>query len=80
MSPGVLKRPGFVVVARRAQHIGEPWHESRTSESIAKATGASLVTMVLFPGAAPDAKDYIGAVDHNVKAVAQALSQRKTER
>ena len=57
--------------------LTEPWHESRTPQSIARETGAQVVTTSLFPGSAGGTKDYIGALDYNVKGVAQALQSAK---
>lgn len=55
----------------------EPWFETRSAESIAAQTGAAVVTMSLMPGGAAEAVDYLSAVDHNVRSVAQALESRK---
>ncbi len=54
--------------------LTEPWHESRTSESLARQTGAKVAVMCLFPGTVPEAKDYFSMMDYNVKKVAEALS------
>ncbi len=54
--------------------LTEPWHEGRTSESLARQTGAKVVVMCLFPGTVPEAKDYFSMMDYNVHKIAEALS------
>ena len=55
--------------------LTQPWYESRTSESISKATGAKVVTMAMYPGSIKEAKSYIDNIDYNVQSVLKALSQ-----
>lgn len=55
-----------------------PWFESRTPQSIASTTGASVLTFAAQPGAVPEAKDYITTVDYNVKSIVAVLA--KTEK
>jgi zinc/manganese transport system substrate-binding protein len=52
-----------------------PHYGNRTSESLAKATGAKVVTMALVPGAVPEATDYIATMDYNVAGVLKALGK-----
>ena len=54
--------------------LTEPWHEKRTPEAVARETGAKIVTMALFPGSVPEAKDYMSMMDYNVRKIAEALS------
>jgi len=52
-----------------------PWYEDRTPRFIAKETGAAVIVTTNYPGALPEAKDYFSAMDHNVRAVADALAK-----
>lgn len=51
----------------------DPWYERRTPEFIARQTGAKLLDMTLYPGGAPDAEDYLSAMDRNVSLLAESL-------
>ncbi len=57
--------------------LTEPWFEARSAEFISKQTGASLVVMALMPGAAPEAKDYLSAIDYNVRSIVRALESKR---
>jgi zinc/manganese transport system substrate-binding protein len=50
-----------------------PWYEDRTPASLARETGARVVVFDPYPGAFPEAADYLSAAGRNVKAVADAL-------
>lgn len=43
------------------------------AESVAQATGAKLVELPVMAGGLPDTKDYIGFVEHNVRAMVKAV-------
>ncbi len=52
----------------------EPWYEKRSSEAMAKQTGAQVITMALFPGTVPEAKNYLEAVNYNLMLLLKVLS------
>lgn len=54
--------------------LTDPWYEKRTAESIAAQTGAKLLAMALYPGAAPDTGDFFSWNEHNVRLVSSALA------
>ena len=43
------------------------------AETVAHATGATLVELPVMAGGLPDTKDYISFIDHNVRTMLQAL-------
>lgn len=52
-----------------------PHFESRTPDSLAKATGARVVVIAPVPDAVPEATGYIAAMDYNVAAVLKAMGK-----
>ena len=52
----------------------DPWYERRTPESIARESGARLLTMAVMPEAVPEAAGYFAWMDYNVRQVAEALA------
>lgn len=52
-----------------------PYFESRSTDSLAKATGAHVVVIATGPDAVPEAADYIAAMDHNVAGILNALGK-----
>ena len=52
-----------------------PHFESRTPDSLAKATGAHVVVISPVPDAVPEATGYIAAMDYNVAAILKALGK-----
>lgn len=57
--------------------LTNPHFERRTPDSLARATGASVVTVALTPDAVPEAADYISAVEFNVAGVLRALTPKQ---
>lgn len=57
--------------------LTNPHFERRTPDALARATGATVVTMALTPDAVPEAADYISAVEFNVAGVLRALPPKK---
>lgn len=53
-----------------------PWFETRTPKSIASETGAVVITFAPRPGAVPEARDYISAINYNVESVLNVLSKK----
>lgn len=54
-----------------------PFFDERHARFIAKQTGARIARLVHQPGSRPDANGYIGMIDHNVNALAEALTPEK---
>jgi zinc/manganese transport system substrate-binding protein len=55
----------------------EPYFDEKTPKSIAEQTGARLLRFIPSVGGSPEAKDYIGLFDYDVKLLADALAARK---
>ena len=55
----------------------EPYFDEKTPKSIAEQTGAKLLRFIPSVGGSPEAKDYIGLFDYDVKLLADALAARK---
>jgi len=53
--------------------IREPFYEMRTPESVARLTGARIVTLAPQVGALPDAGDYLAMFDTNLRLLAEAV-------
>lgn len=53
--------------------LTNPHFERRTPDSLARATGATVVTIALTPDAVPEAADYISAIEFNVAGILRAL-------
>jgi zinc/manganese transport system substrate-binding protein len=53
--------------------LTNPHFERRTPDALSRATGATVVTVVLTPDAVPEAADYISAVEFNVTGILRAL-------
>lgn len=53
-----------------------PHFENRTPESLARATGARVVSIALVPDAVPEATTYLSAFDYNVKALLNVLEKK----
>jgi ABC-type Zn uptake system ZnuABC Zn-binding protein ZnuA len=66
----------------REQHIGlivRQAHEpARNAEQLARATGAEVLVLAASVGAVPQAGDYIGLLDYNVRSLAAAFARRGT--
>jgi len=53
--------------------LSAPWSDQKLAERIAQEAGGKVVSMASAVGAVKGADDYLGTIDYNVKAVAQAL-------
>jgi zinc/manganese transport system substrate-binding protein len=53
--------------------LSAPWGDTKLAERVAQETGAKVALMASAVGAVKGTDDYLDTVDHNVKAVAQAL-------
>lgn len=80
--PGIPPSPGHtaeLIAMMKERHVPliltMPHFESRTPESLAKATGAHVITMASVPDAVPEATDYITAMDYNVAGILKALGK-----
>jgi len=78
--PGIPPSPSHLVsVAKQMRQAGvkailqEPWHERRTSDLLAKQTGAKVVVLPVQTGSDPAAKDYPATVKRLAEKVAAAL-------
>lgn len=78
--PGIPPSPAHTAaLIKRMKEEGvrlvftHPWFEARTPEAIAKATGATVLTLALFPGEAPGTPDAIATIDRNVAQVVEVL-------
>lgn len=56
--------------------LASVYFDSRHARTVAGRTGIPVVTLAHQSGALPGADDYLGTVDHNVRAVAEALRGR----
>jgi len=52
--------------------VREVQYPSGLAESVAQATGATLVELPVMSGGLPDTKDYISFIDHNVRTMVKA--------
>jgi ABC-type Zn uptake system ZnuABC Zn-binding protein ZnuA len=78
--PGIPPSPGHLarLIERMKQEkvkavLVEPWSDRRLAERIAEEAGAKAVVMATSVGAVKGADNYVAAVDHNVRALADAL-------
>ncbi len=53
--------------------VVEPWNDVKLAERVAQEAGARAVVLASMVGGVKGADSYIGAIDHNVNALAQAL-------
>jgi zinc/manganese transport system substrate-binding protein len=53
--------------------IVEPWNDLKLANRVAEEAGAKAVVLASLVGGVKGADTYIGAIDHNVNALAQAL-------
>jgi len=53
--------------------IVEPWNDLKLATRVADEAGAKAVVLASMVGGVRDADTYIGTIDHNVNALAQAL-------
>ena len=55
----------------------EPYFDQKTPKAVAEKTGATLVTFIPSVGGVPEAKDYVGLFDYDVKLLVDALAAKK---
>jgi len=73
-SPGHLTRLMALMKEERIKAVlAAPWSDQKLAERVAQETGARVVLMAAAVGAVKGAESYLDMVDHNVKAVAEAL-------
>src|SRR5213593_4533098 len=77
--PGIPPTPGHLtklIASMKEEHIkvilSAPWSDQKLAERIAQEAGGKVVSMASAVGAVKGADDYLGTIDYNVKAVAQA--------
>jgi zinc/manganese transport system substrate-binding protein len=58
----------------------EPYFDERSPRAVAQKTGATLLRFVPSVGGVPQATDYIGLFDYDVKILADALGAKKAGR
>ena len=82
--PGVPPSPAHLAGLLRTMHekditiVVRQIHEpARDAEYLARRAGAVVVPLAASVGAVPEARDYIGLIDYNVRTLAQALSRRR---
>ena len=78
--PGIPPTPGHLtklIASMKEERIkvilSAPWSDQKLAERIAQEAGGKVVSMASAVGAVKGADDYLGTIDYNVKAVAQAL-------
>lgn len=82
--PGVPPSPSHtleIINLIREKHIPvilmEPYFDQKTPQSIARNTGATLLTFIPSVGGVPEAKDYIALFDYDVKILSDALASHR---
>ncbi|PYN51957.1 MAG: hypothetical protein DMD94_23940 [Candidatus Rokuibacteriota bacterium] len=53
--------------------IVEPWNDMKLATRVADEAGAKAVVLASMVGGVKGADSYIGAIDHNVKALVTAM-------
>lgn len=78
--PGIPASPGHLVrVIRQMKDerikvlIVEPWNDQKLAARVAEEAGAKMLVLATMVGGVKGADSYIGAIDYNVNALAQAL-------
>jgi ABC-type Zn uptake system ZnuABC Zn-binding protein ZnuA len=78
--PGIPASPGHLVrVIRQMKDerikvlIVEPWNDQKLAARVAEEAGAKMLVLAAMVGGVKGADSYIGAIDYNVNALAQAL-------
>jgi zinc/manganese transport system substrate-binding protein len=81
--PGIDPTPSHVanLEERMRQHhvdivVRERHYPAGLAESVAKRTGAVLVELPAMVGGVPEAKDYIGLIDYNVRTMVKAATRQ----
>lgn len=57
--------------------LAAPYYDPRHAALLARETGIAVVTLAHQVGALPEASDYVGTIDRNVRAVVAALEARR---
>jgi ABC-type Zn uptake system ZnuABC Zn-binding protein ZnuA len=57
--------------------VRELHYPASLAETIAQATGATLVELPAMAGGLPDTKTYIGFIDHNIRTMLTAVEEEK---
>jgi ABC-type Zn uptake system ZnuABC Zn-binding protein ZnuA len=57
--------------------VRQPQEPAKNTEFLASRSGAAVVVLAASVGAVPEARDYIGLIDYNVKALAAGFSRRR---
>ena len=77
--PPTAKHTADLIAQMQTQKVRmiwtEPWYESRSAQSIAQKTGATVISINLMPCASTKTTDYISVIDKMVDQIAQALKQ-----
>ncbi len=78
--PGIPASPGHlarVIQLMKAEGVKviivEPWNDRKLAERVAQDAGAKAVVLASMVGGVKGTDSYIGAIDYNVSALAQAL-------
>jgi ABC-type Zn uptake system ZnuABC Zn-binding protein ZnuA len=53
--------------------MGQPWNDLKLAQRVAEEAGARAVVIPTMVGGAKGVDTYIGTIEHNVTALAQAL-------
>jgi zinc/manganese transport system substrate-binding protein len=82
--PGIPPSPSHtveIIDLMRAKKIPvilmEPYFDRKTPAQIAEKTGATLLIFIPSVGGVPEAKDYFGLFDYDVKLLADTLAAKK---
>jgi ABC-type Zn uptake system ZnuABC Zn-binding protein ZnuA len=78
--PGIPASPGHVaqIINLMKQErvkviLVEPWNDRKLAERVAQEAGAKALIMATAVGAVKGADNYVAAIDHNVRTLAEAL-------
>jgi ABC-type Zn uptake system ZnuABC Zn-binding protein ZnuA len=81
--PGVPPSPAHLAGLVRTMRekdivliVRQPNEPAKNTEFLAGRTGAAVVVLAASVGAVPEARDYIGLIDYNVKALTAGFSRR----
>jgi ABC-type Zn uptake system ZnuABC Zn-binding protein ZnuA len=84
IKPGVPPSPAQLASLLRTMRekdiaviVRQPHEPARNTEFLARRSGAAVVILAASVGAVPEARDYIGLFDYNIKALAAGLSRRR---
>ena len=84
IKPGVPPSPAHLASVLRIMRekdvaiiVRQPNEPARNTEFLASRSGAAVVVLAASVGAVPEARDYIGLIDYNVKALAAGFARRR---